>query len=159
MCHRMSRCRNLYKIADLSAKSGKSIRTIYRMIDKMPVSFVNDNVKVSRQNGKVSKEYSEEFLNYIVEKSNNINDRVQQNSTKKYDKIDESIVSDKEEYICNLLAQLNEKDKQIEFLQNHISELTTMNKNFQVLLQSQQVLQLPVSKSTILNKFISKFKK
>lgn len=149
----------MYKIADLSAKSGKSIRTIYRMIDKMPVSFVNDNVTVSRQNGRVSKEYSEEILNYIVEKSNNVNDRVQQNSTNKYDKIDESIVSDKDEYICNLLAQLDEKDKQINFLQNHISELTTMNKNFQVLLQSQQVLQLPVSKTSILNKFISKFKK
>ena len=155
----MSRCQKLYKIADLSAKSGKSIRTIYRLIDKMPVSFVNDNVKVSRQNGKVTKEYSEDILKYIVENSKVSTDTKQQNSTKKYDTIEESIVSDKDEYICNLLAQLNEKDKQIEFLQNHISELTTMNKNFQVLLQSQQVLQLPVSKSTILNKFISKFKK
>lgn len=52
-----------------------------------------------------------------------------------------------------LLQQLVEKDKQIEYLQQHIQELTELNKNQQVLLQNQQVLFLPEKKKSLFNLF------
>lgn len=156
----------------MSERVNKSERTIYRVIKGMPSDFVKDNVKVCvNDNGKCVKVLTENAYKYILQhfdiecQNPSQSDKMCQNSTNDVTFYAEKVTKDAEgvtERTQNvtfsnnvefLLQQLVEKDKQIEYLQQHIQELTELNKNQQVLLQNQQVLFLPEKKKSLFNFF------
>lgn len=156
----------------MSERVNKSERTIYRVIKGMPSDFVKDNVKVCvNDNGKCVKVLTENAYKYILQhfdiecQNPSQSDKKCHNSTKEVticvENVTESadnVTKDAQKVTFSnnvefLLQQLVEKDKQIEYLQQHIQELTELNKNQQVLLQNQQVLFLPEKKKSLFNLF------
>ena len=163
----------------MSERVNKSERTIYRVIKGMPSDFVKDNVKVCvNDNGKCVKVLTENAYKYILQhfdiecQNPSQSDKKCHNSTKEVticvenvtesaDNVTEradNVTKDAQKVTFSnnvefLLQQLVEKDKQIEYLQQHIQELTELNKNQQVLLQNQQVLFLPEKKKSLFNLF------
>lgn len=163
----------------MSERVNKSERTIYRVIKGMPSDFVKDNVKVCvNDNGKRVKVLTENAYKYILQhfdiecQNPSQSDKKCHNSTKEVticvenvtesaDNVTEradNVTKDAQKVTFSnnvefLLQQLVEKDKQIEYLQQHIQELTELNKNQQVLLQNQQVLFLPEKKKSLFNLF------
>lgn len=163
----------------MSERVNKSERTIYRVIKGMPSDFVKDNVKVCvNDNGKRVKLFTSNAYKYILQhfdiecQNPSQSDKMCQNSTNDVTFYAEKVTKDAEGVIERaenvteraqnvtfsnnvefLLQQLVEKDKQIEYLQQHIQELTELNKNQQVLLQNQQVLFLPEKKKSLFNFF------
>lgn len=156
----------------MSKRVNKSERTIYRVIKGMPSDFVKDNVKVCvNDNGKRVKLLTSDAYKYILQhfdiecQNPSQSDKMCQNSTNDVTFYAEKVTKDAEgvteraegvtfsNNVEFLLQQLVEKDKQIEYLQQHIQELTELNKNQQVLLQNQQVLFLPEKKKSLFNFF------
>ena len=164
----------------MSERVNKSERTIYRVIKGMPSDFVKDNVKVCvNDNGKRVKLFTSDAYKYILQhfdiecQNSSPSDKKCHNSTKEVticvenvtesaDNVTEradNVTKDAQKVTFSnnvefLLQQLVEKDKQIEYLQQHIQDLTELNKNQQVLLQNQQVLFLPEKKKSLFNLFI-----
>ena len=138
-------------IKDIANELGVSERTIYRFIKKLDIDLSNCQTGSYGQ-----KFYSDSQFNEICYKYRHKNNKeyFRQNLTKK-----DILSNTDEKYIDSLLKQLEDKDKQISYLQNHITELTEINKNFQVMLQSQTVAYLPNNKPSIKQKLLSFFSK
>lgn len=88
-------------------------------------------------------------LKWIAEKHNITLDGVtadaEEHTEKRFEKTDTS----ESEIVLSLLEQLRQKDLQIAEKDKQIAQLMEQAKNFQVLLQAQQVLSLPAPKRSI----------
>lgn len=88
-------------------------------------------------------------LKWIAEKHNITLDGVTADAEEQTEKQFEKTDTFESEIVLSLLEQLRQKDLQIAEKDKQIAQLMEQAKNFQVLLQAQQVLSLPAPKRSI----------
>lgn len=88
-------------------------------------------------------------LKWLAEKHNITLDGVPADDEERTDEQNEKTDTSESEIVLSLLAQLRQKDLQIAEKDKQIAQLMEQAKNFQVLLQAQQVLSLPAPKRSI----------
>lgn len=88
-------------------------------------------------------------LKWIAEKHNITLDGVTADAEEQTEKQFEKTDTSESEIVLSLLEQLRQKDLQIAEKDKQIAQLMEQAKNFQVLLQAQQVLSLPAPKRSI----------
>lgn len=88
-------------------------------------------------------------LKWLAEKHNITLDGVPADDEERTDEQTEKTDTSESEIVLSLLAQLRQKDLQIAEKDKQIAQLMEQAKNFQVLLQAQQVLSLPAPKRSI----------
>lgn len=125
-----------------------SRKTVYRYISENSVEFDREfvNVKVNDKGVKV-KMITEKGLEYIKNKCFSRVDYVEDESIKD---------NSNNELVSSLLEQLQQKDIQLAEKDKQIAQLMEQAKNFQVLLQAQQVLSLPAPKQSIFKRLFNR---
>lgn len=88
-------------------------------------------------------------LKWLAEKHNITLDGVTADDEEQTEEQTEKTDSSESEIVLSLLEQLRQKDLQIAEKDKQIAQLMEQAKNFQVLLQAQQVLSLPAPKRSI----------
>lgn len=88
-------------------------------------------------------------LKWLAEKHNITLDGVSADDVERTEEQTEKTDTSESEIILSLLEQLRQKDLQIAEKDKQIAQLMEQAKNFQVLLQAQQVLSLPAPKQSI----------
>lgn len=88
-------------------------------------------------------------LNLLAEKHNITLDGVFADDEERTEEQTEKTNTSESEIVLSLLEQLRQKDLQIAEKDKQIAQLMEQAKNFQVLLQAQQVLSLPTPKRSI----------
>lgn len=138
----------IYTVAEVAKMLDISRKTVYRYISENSVEFDREfvNVKVNDKGVKV-KMITEKGLEYIKNKCFSRFDYAEDEPIK--DNSNNELVSSLLDQLLQKDIQLAEKDKQIEMLMEQA-------KNFQVLLQGQQVLSLPEKKKSIFQRLFSR---
>lgn len=88
-------------------------------------------------------------LNWLAEKHNITLDGVASDDEERAEEQTKKTDTSESEIVLSLLEQLRQKDLQIAEKDKQIAQLMEQAKNFQVLLQAQQVLSLPAPKRSI----------
>lgn len=88
-------------------------------------------------------------LKWLAEKHNITLDGVTADDEERTEEQTEKTDTSESEIVLSLLEQLRQKDLQIAEKDKQIAQLMEQAKNFQVLLQAQQVLSLPAPKRSI----------
>lgn len=149
---------SIYKVAEVAKLLNISRKTAYRYIDKIPLDCVTDCVTVTKNDTGVTTKFITEIgLQWIKENCNiTTSETVKLEQSKLNDNSSSDIVLGLMEQLKQKDIQLSEKDKQIETLQEQINTLLEQSKNYQVLLQGQQVLSLRDPKKSLLKRLFSR---
>lgn len=129
----------------------KSKKTVYRYLDDIPLEFVREfvNVKVNDKGVKV-KYITDECVLYLQKRYlSDLSEDSLSNDTPEIDTCENDLV-------FSLLEQLKQKDIQLAEKDKQINMLMEQSKNYQVLLQGQQMLSLPEKKKSIFKRLFSR---
>ena len=137
----------IYTVAEVAKILDISRRTVYRYISENSVEFDIEfvNVKVNDKGVKV-KMITEKGFEYIKNKCFSRVDYVEDEPIKD---------NSSNELVSSLLEQLRQKDIQLAEKDKQISMLMEQAKNYQVLLQGQQMLSFPEKKKSIFKRLFS----
>ena len=129
----------IYTVQKVALLLGKSDKTIYRYINKLPNDILSD-ILIMRvgENGKETKHFTEKGFKTFCEYFNFSIPNVHQNNN----------IADND-IIALLTEQLKIKDEQIALL-------IEQNRNFQVLLKAEQDKQLPPPKIPLIKRLFGK---
>ena len=138
----------IYTVAEVAKMLDISRKTVYRYISENSVEFDREfvNVKVNDKGVKV-KMITEKGLEYIKNKC-----------FSRFDYVEDEPIKDNSnnELVSSLLDQLRQKDIQLAEKDKQIDMLMEQSKNYQVLLQGQQMLSLPEKKKSIFSRLFSR---
>ena len=129
----------MYKVAEVAKILGFTERTIRRDIASM-----SEDVRYMS--------VTEYGLKWLADKHNKTLEPPTAETEPQTEKKDSS----ENEIVLSLLEQLRQKDLQIAEKDKQIAQLMEQAKNFQVLLQAQQVLSLPVPKQSLLKRLFGR---
>lgn len=144
----------IYKVVEVAKILGFNERTIRRDISSMSEDVRAMSVECPTDVRHMSvTEYGLKWLadkhNITLDGSSSANEKQPGEQTHKTD-------SSESEIVLSLLEQLRQKDLQIAEKDKQIAQLMEQAKNFQVLLQAQQVLSLPEPKQSFLKRLFGR---
>lgn len=143
----------MYSVSEIAQELNIPKKTVYRIIDKMTDSEKQEYLSSEKgSNGRTIIKFTQNGFYYVL-------DLVDKEFVSNCDKNDDNNIS----VITALDSQIKSLNGFIEVLQaeiqqkdNIISSLLEQNKNFQVLLQSQQYISLPEKKRNLLHRLFSR---
>lgn len=151
----------IYKVVEVAKILGFNERTIRRDISSMSEDVRAMSVECPTDVRYMS--VTEYGLKWLADKHNITLDSVSSADEERADEHAEKTDTSENAIIISLLEQLQqkdlqiaEKDKQLSEKDKQIEQLIEQGKNFQVLLQAQQVLSLPESKQSFLKRLFSR---
>lgn len=133
----------IYKVVEVAKILGFNERTIRRDIASMSEDVRNLSIECPTDVRHMS--VTEYGLKWLADKHNITLDGVYADNEEQTKETETS----ESEIVLSLLEQLRQKDLQIAEKDKQIAQLMEQAKNFQVLLQAQQVLSLPAPKQSI----------
>lgn len=140
----------MYKVAEVAKILGFTERTIRRDIASMSEDVRQMSVECPSDVRYMS--VTEYGLKWLADKHNKTLEPPTAEAEPQTDKKDSS----ENELVLSLLEQLRQKDLQIAEKDKQIAQLMEQAKNFQVLLQAQQVLSLPAPKQSLLKRLFGR---
>lgn len=140
----------MYKVAEVAKILGFTERTIRRDIQSMSEDVRKMSVECPSDVRCMS--VTEYGLKWLADKHNKTLEPPTAEAETMSDKKDSS----DNEIVLSLLEQLRQKDIQLTEKDKQIAQLMEQAKNFQVLLQAQQVLSLPAPKQSLLKRLFGR---
>lgn len=143
----------IYKVVEVAKMLGFNERTIRRDISSM-----SEDVRVMSVECPTDVRYmsvTEYGLKWLADKHNITLDRSSADEERAEEQTEKTDTSESE-IVLSLLEQLRQKDLQIAEKDKQIAQLMEQAKNFQVLLQAQQVLSLPEPKQSFLKRLFGR---
>lgn len=151
----------IYKVVEVAKILGFNERTIRRDISSMSEDVRHMSVECPTDVRHMS--VTEYGLKWLADKHNitldgvfSADDERAEEQTEKTDTSDNAIIVSLLEQLRQKDLQIAEKDKQLSEKDKQIEQLIEQGKNFQVLLQAQQVLSLPEPKQSFLKRLFSR---
>ena len=147
----------IYKVVEVAKILGFNERTIRRDISSMSEDVRAMSVECPTDVRHMS--VTEYGLIWLADKHNITLDGVSsadEEQTEKTDTSDSAIIVSLLEQLRQKDLQIAEKDKQLSEKDKQIEQLIEQGKNFQVLLQAQQVLSLPEPKQSFLKRLFGR---
>lgn len=137
----------IYKVVEVAKILGFNERTIRRDISSMSEDVRAMSVECPTDVRHMS--VTEYGLKWLADKHNITLDGVSSADEERAEEQTTKTDTSESEIILSLLEQLRQKDMQIAEKDKQIAQLMEQAKNYQVLLQAQQVLSLPAPKRSI----------
>lgn len=144
----------IYKVVEVAKMLGFNERTIRRDISSM-----SEDVRAMSVECPTDVRYmfvTEYGLKWLADKHNITLDRSSSADEERAEEQTEKTDTSESEIVLSLLEQLRQKDLQIAEKDKQIAQLMEQAKNFQVLLQAQQVLSLPEPKQSFLKRLFGR---
>ncbi len=150
----------IYTVSEVSKKLGVSRQKVHRLIEKMQECGVDGSAHSDTEKTAVNGRFtSSVFINDdgLAFMQRWLSDDVEQ-IPKQEDKklVDDTVVVALLEQLRQKDLQLAEKDRQLSEKDNQIAMLMEQAKNYQVLLQGQQMLSLPAPKRSIFKRLFGR---
>lgn len=144
----------IYKVVEVAKILGFNERTIRRDISSMSEDVRAMSVECPTDVRHMS--VTEYGLKWLADKHNITLDGVSSADDERAEEQTEKTDTSDNAIIVSLLEQLRQKDLQIAEKDKQIEQLIEQGKNFQVLLQAQQVLSLPEPKQSFLKRLFGR---
>lgn len=144
----------IYKVVEVAKILGFNERTIRRDISSMSEDVRAMSVECPTDVRHMS--VTEYGLKWLADKHNITLDRLYSAGEERAGEQTEKTDTSESEIVLSLLEQLRQKDLQIAEKDKQIAQLMEQAKNFQVLLQAQQVLSLPEPKQSFLKRLFGR---
>lgn len=144
----------IYKVVEVAKILGFNERTIRRDISSMSEDIRAMSVECPTDVRHMS--VTEYGLKWLADKHNITLDRSSSADEERAEEQTEKTDTSESEIVLSLLEQLRQKDLQIAEKDKQIAQLMEQAKNFQVLLQAQQVLSLPDPKQSFLKRLFGR---
>lgn len=144
----------IYKVVEVAKMLGFNERTIRRDISSMSEDVRAMSVECPTDVRYMS--VTEYGLKWLADKHNITLDRSSSADEERAEEQTEKTDTSESEIVLSLLEQLRQKDLQIAEKDKQIAQLMEQAKNFQVLLQAQQVLSLPEPKQSFLKRLFGR---
>lgn len=144
----------IYKVVEVAKILGFNERTIRRDISSMSEDIRAMSVECPTDVRHMS--VTEYGLKWLADKHNITLDRSSSADEERAEEQTEKTDTSESEIVLSLLEQLRQKDLQIAEKDKQIAQLMEQAKNFQVLLQAQQVLSLPEPKQSFLKRLFGR---
>lgn len=144
----------IYKVVEVAKILGFNERTIRRDISSMSEDVRAMSVECPTDVRHMS--VTEYGLKWLADKHNITLDGVSSVDEKPAEEQTEKTDTSENEIILSLLEQLKQKDIQLAEKDKQINMFMEQSKNYQVLLQSQQMLLLPEKKKSIFKRLFSR---
>ena len=144
----------IYKVVEVAKILGFNERTIRRDISSMSEDVRAMSVECPTDVRHMS--VTEYGLKWLADKHNITLDGVSSADEERVEEQTEKTDISDNAIIVSLLEQLRQKDLQIAEKDKQIAQLMEQAKNFQVLLQAQQVLSLPEPKQSFLKRLFGR---
>lgn len=144
----------IYKVVEVAKMLGFNERTIRRDISSMSEDVRAMSVECPTDVRYMS--VTEYGLKWLADKHNIMLDRSSSADEERAEEQTEKTDTSESEIVLSLLEQLRQKDLQIAEKDKQIAQLMEQAKNFQVLLQAQQVLSLPEPKQSFLKRLFGR---
>lgn len=144
----------IYKVVEVAKMLGFNERTIRRDISSMSEDVRAMSVECPTDVRYMS--VTEYGLKWLADKHNITLDRSSSAVEERAEEQTEKTDTSESEIVLSLLEQLRQKDLQIAEKDKQIAQLMEQAKNFQVLLQAQQVLSLPEPKQSFLKRLFGR---
>lgn len=144
----------IYKVVEVAKMLGFNERTIRRDISSMSEDVRAMSVECPTDVRYMS--VTEYGLKWLADKHNITLDRSSFADEERAEEQTEKTDTSESEIVLSLLEQLRQKDLQIAEKDKQIAQLMEQAKNFQVLLQAQQVLSLPEPKQSFLKRLFGR---
>lgn len=144
----------IYKVVEVAKMLGFNERTIRRDISSMSEDVRAMSVECPTDVRYMS--VTEYGLKWLADKHNITLDRSSSADEERAEEQTEKTDTSVSEIVLSLLEQLRQKDLQIAEKDKQIAQLMEQAKNFQVLLQAQQVLSLPEPKQSFLKRLFGR---
>lgn len=144
----------IYKVVEVAKMLGFNERTIRRDISSMSEDVRAMSVECPTDVRYMS--VTEYGLKWLADKHNITLGRSSSADEERAEEQTEKTDTSESEIVLSLLEQLRQKDLQIAEKDKQIAQLMEQAKNFQVLLQAQQVLSLPEPKQSFLKRLFGR---
>lgn len=144
----------IYKVVEVAKMLGFNERTIRRDISSMSEDVRAMSVECPTDVRYMS--VTEYGLKWLADKHNITLVRSSSADEERAEEQTEKTDTSESEIVLSLLEQLRQKDLQIAEKDKQIAQLMEQAKNFQVLLQAQQVLSLPEPKQSFLKRLFGR---
>lgn len=144
----------IYKVVEVAKILGFNERTIRRDISSMSEDVRTMSVECPTDVRHMS--VTEYGLKWLADKHNITLDGVSADDEEHTEEQTEKTDTSENDIILSLLEQLRQKDIQIAEKDKQIAQLMEQAKNYQVLLQAQQVLSLPAPKRSIFERIFGR---
>lgn len=144
----------IYKVVEVAKILGFNERTIRRDISSMSEDVRTMSVECPTDVRHMS--VTEYGLKWLADKHNITLDGVSFADEERAEEQTTKTGTSESEIVLSLLEQLRQKDLQIAEKDKQIEQLIEQGKNFQVLLQAQQVLSLPEPKQSFLKRLFGR---
>lgn len=144
----------IYKVVEVAKMLGFNERTIRRDISSMSEDVRAMSVECPTDVRYMS--VTEYGLKWLADKHNITLDCSSSADEERAEEQTEKTDTSESEIVLSLLEQLRQKDLQIAEKDKQIAQLMEQAKNFQVLLQAQQVLSLPEPKQSFLKRLFGR---
>lgn len=144
----------IYKVVEVAKMLGFNERTIRRDISSMSEDVRAMSIECPSDVRHMS--VTEYGLKWLADKHNITLDGVSSADEERAEEQTTKTDTSESEIILSLLEQLRQKDMQIAEKDKQIAQLMEQAKNYQVLLQAQQVLSLPAPKRSIFERLFGR---